>query len=56
MRYYLSNIDKSFAIDKKGNEFYVTKSSLVPAKKGTVDPMWGGITEEEAKKYAWESK
>lgn len=54
MRYYLSDFDKAFAIDKNGNEFYVTKSNgLVPAEKGSVDIMWGGITEEEAKAYAW---
>jgi len=54
MRYFLSDYDKAFAIDTKGNEFYVSKSKgLIPAEKGTVDLMWGGITEEEAKKYAW---
>ena len=54
MRYFLSDYDKAFAIDTKGNEFYVSESKgLIPAEKGTVDLMWGGITEEEAKKYAW---
>lgn len=54
MNYYLSDIDKAFAVDEDGNEFYVTKSKgLVPADKGTVDIMWGGISEEDAMKFAW---
>lgn len=54
MKYYLSDFDKAFAVDKNGNEFYVTKSKgLVPADKGTVDIMWGGITKEDAMFFAW---
>lgn len=54
MKCYLSDFDKSFAIDKEGNEFYVTKSmGLVPADKGTADIMWSGIAKEEANQYAW---
>lgn len=54
MRYFLSDYDRAFAIDEKGNEFYVTKSKgLIAADKGTVDIMWGGITKEEAEEYAW---
>ena len=55
MKYYLSDFDRAFAVDEQGNEFYVSKSKgLVPAEKGTVDIMWGGITEEESKNYAWD--
>lgn len=53
MNYYLSDFDKAYAIDGQGNEFYVTKKGLVPADSGTVDCMWGCITEEEAAQYAW---
>lgn len=53
MRYYLDNQDDVWAIDKDGNEYLVTKDKLIPAKRGSVDIMWGGITEEEAKSYAW---
>ena len=54
MKYFLSNIDKAYAMDSEGNEFYVTKSKgLVPAEKGTIDLYWGGCSEEEAKKFAW---
>jgi hypothetical protein len=52
MKYYLDNQDDVWAIDQNGNEFLVTKDKLIPAKKGSVDPMWGGISEEDAKSYA----
>lgn len=54
MKYYLSDIDKAYAIDSNGNEFYVTKNKgLVKADKGTVDLYWSGLTEKEAMLYAW---
>lgn len=54
MKYFADDYDRAFAMDEKGNEFYVTKSKgLVPADKGTIDIMWGGITEAQARQYAW---
>lgn len=55
MSYYLNENDSPFAIDKDGNEFYVTKKyGLVPADKGTVDfIMWENVTEERAMACAW---
>lgn len=53
MKYFLSDFDHAYAMDEKGNEFLVTKKGLIPTDKGTIDCMWGGITEEEAKAYVW---
>lgn len=54
MNYYLNDYDSPFAMDDQGNEFYVTKEKgLVPADKGTIDCMWGGVTEQEALQHAW---
>lgn len=51
MKYYLDNQDDVWAIDQNGNEFLVTKRGLIPAKKGSVDIMWGGIAESEVAGY-----
>ena len=48
IRYFSNDNDIPFAIDVLGNEYYVTKNGLKEADKGTVDCMWGGITEESA--------
>lgn len=53
MKYFLSDIDIPYAMDSRGNEFIVGKGGkLVPTEKGTIDPYWGGITEEQALKFA----
>lgn len=52
MRYFLDNQDDVWAIDQNGNEFLVTKDRLIPVKKYSIDLMWGGLSEEEAKEYA----
>ena len=51
MRYFLDNQDGVWAIDQNGNEFLVTKDKLIPAKKGSVNIMWGGIDESEIAEY-----
>ena len=56
MRYFLDNQDDVWAIDQNGNEFLVTKKKLIPAKKGSVDLMWGGCSEEEAEHFAKQQK
>ncbi len=49
-RYFSNDNDMVFAEDILGNEYYVQKDmSLKPAPKGTVDIMWGGVSEEIAK-------
>lgn len=53
MKYFLSDFDHAYAMDKKGNDFIVTKKGLITTDKGTVDCMRGGVTEEEAKFYVW---
>lgn len=51
LRYFANDNDSVFAKDIFGNEFYVLADmSLKSAEKGTVDIMWGGITEKEAEK------
>jgi hypothetical protein len=50
MKYFLDDDNDVWAIDQNGNEFLVTKGKLIPAKKGSVDLMWGGCSEEYAKK------
>lgn len=50
VRYFSNDNDFVFAEDIYGNEFYVLADmSLKPADKGTIDPYWGGLTNEEAK-------
>lgn len=51
MRYFLDNQDDVWAIDEKGREFLVTKNRLIPAKFGSINPMWGGIDESEVALY-----
>ena len=51
MRYFLDNQDSVWAIDQYGNEFLVTKDKLIPAKKGSIDWLWGGIAEDQIHKY-----
>lgn len=55
MSYYLNDNNSPFAMDEKGNEFYVTKSKgLVPADKGTIDfIMWENVSKERAEECAW---
>lgn len=43
MKYFLDNQDDVWAIDKDGDEYLVTKEKLIPARKGSVDCMRGGI-------------
>lgn len=52
MEYFLDDNNDVWAIDQNGNEFLVTKKKLIPAKKGSVDLMWGGCSEEEAEHFA----
>ncbi len=48
-RYFSNDNDIVFAVDILGNEYYVNPDkSLKAAPKGTVDPLWGGISEEDA--------
>lgn len=52
VRYFLSDIDIVYATDVVGNEFYVMPDkSLEPAPYGTIDCMWGGISETDIECY-----
>ena len=49
-RYFGNDNDVVFAEDILGNQFYVLADmTLLPAPQGTVDCMWGGLTEEQAR-------
>nr|WP_315441969.1 hypothetical protein [uncultured Treponema sp.] len=53
MAYYLDDYNSPFAMDEKGNEFYVTKKGLIPARKGRIDfIMWENVTKERAEECA----
>lgn len=48
IRYFANDNDTVFAVDIYGNEFYVlADKTLMPAAKGTVDCMWGGLSSKE---------
>ena len=52
LRYFANDNDDVFAEDIYGNEFYVlADESLMPASKGTIDCMWGGLSEKEAEDF-----
>ncbi|MCR4940208.1 MAG: hypothetical protein K5930_08910 [Treponemataceae bacterium] len=52
LRYFANDNDSVYAEDIYGKEFYVLADmTLKPARKGTVDCMWGGLTREEAEDF-----
>ncbi len=53
MSYYLDENDNPYAMDSEGNEFYVTKEGLIPARKGRIDYiMWENVTKKRAEECA----
>lgn len=49
MEWYLSDYDWAYAWD--GKQLYLLGKNGLSKVSGEPDPMWSGITEEDAKKY-----
>lgn len=50
MKYFADDYEDIWAIDDDNNEFVFSYKTLKLEPTSMLDPMWGGVTEEYAKK------